>query len=70
MRVVTVMPRTGCWTPQGGRARALGTGFEGVGEVRVGASAQLREDPWAGPEHADHLLVNALIEDYRVELAG
>jgi phosphoribosylformylglycinamidine (FGAM) synthase PurS component len=41
-----------------------------VGEVRVGASAQLREDPWAGPEHADHLLVNALIEDYRVELAG
>lgn len=73
--VVTVMPRSGVLDPQGQAVRgALGQmGFEGVGEVRIGKRIELEltgPDP-AGTarEMCERLLANALIEDYRVELA-
>lgn len=74
--VVTVMPRTGVLDPQGQAVRgALGQlGFDGVGEVRIGKRIELSiagDDP-EGTARAmcEQLLANALIEDYRVELAG
>lgn len=74
--VVTVMPRSGVLDPQGQAVqRALAQlGFEGVDDVRIGKRIELEiagDDP-AGTarEMCDKLLANALIEDYRVEIAG
>jgi phosphoribosylformylglycinamidine synthase len=73
--VVTVMPREGVLDPQGqavrGALRQLG--FAGVGDVRIGKRIELEldgDDP-LGEARAmcDRLLANALIEDYRVEVA-
>ncbi len=73
--VVTVMPRTGVLDPQGQAVHGALTqlGFEGVGEVRIGKRIELEiagDDPAAtAREMCEKLLANALIEDYRVELA-
>ena len=49
-------------------------GFAGVGEVRIGKRIELEiagDDPAAQARAmCDELLANALIEDYRVEVAG
>jgi len=73
--VVTVMPKAGVLDPQGQAVRgALAQlGFAGVGDVRIGKRIELAidgDDP-AGQARAmcDQLLANALIEDYRVEVA-
>lgn len=74
--VVTVMPKAGVLDPQGQAVHgALARlGFGGVGEVRIGKRIELAidgDDP-AGQarEMCEQLLANALIEDYRVEVAG
>lgn len=73
--VVTVMPRAGVLDPQGQAVRGALTqlGFEGVGEVRIGKRIELEiagDDPeGTAREMCEKLLANALIEDYRVELA-
>lgn len=73
--VVTVMPRAGVLDPQGqaveGALRQLG--FADVGDVRIGKRIEL-DVPGADPlatarDMCEKLLVNRLIEDYRVELA-
>ena len=74
--VVTVMPKAGVLDPQGqavaGALEQLG--FAGVGEVRIGKRIELEiagDDPAAQARAmCDELLANALIEDYRVEVAG
>lgn len=74
--IVTVMPKQGVLDPQGqavGGALAQ-LGFGGVGEVRIGKRIELTidgDDP-AGQAEAmcEKLLANALIEEYRVEVAG
>jgi len=74
--VVTVMPKAGVLDPQGQAvAGALAQlGFAGVGEVRIGKRIELEiagDDPAAQARAmCDGLLANALIEDYRVEVAG
>ena len=73
--VVTVMPREGVLDPQGEAiARALGSmGFGSVRGARQGKVIALDLDP--GTDEAevrrmcDELLANAVIEDYRVEIA-
>ena len=59
--------------PGGGRALAQ-LGFAGVGEVRIGKRIELaidgRRPGRPGPRDVRELLANALIEDYRVEVAG
>ena len=74
--IVTVMPKQGVLDPQGQAvAGALAQlGFAGVGEVRIGKRIELAiqgDDP-AGQAEAmcEKLLANALIEEYRVEVAG
>ncbi len=74
--IVTVMPKEGVLDPQGQAvAGALAQlGFGGVGEVRIGKRIELAidgDDP-AGQAEAmcEKLLANALIEEYRVEVAG
>ena len=74
--IVTVMPKQGVLDPQGQAvAGALAQlGFGGVGEVRIGKRIELAidgDDP-AGQAEAmcEKLLANALIEEYRVEVAG
>ena len=74
--IVTVMPKQGVLDPQGQAvAGALAQlGFGGVGEVRICKRIELaidRDDP-AGQAEAmcEKLLANALIEEYRVEVAG
>ena len=74
--IVTVMPKQGVLDPQGQAvAGALAQlGFGGVGEVRIGRRIELAidgDDP-AGQAEAmcEKLLANALIEEYRVEVAG
>lgn len=74
--VVTVMPKAGVLDPQGQAVHgALARlGFGEVGEVRIGKRIELTidgDDP-AGQarEMCEQLLANALIEDYRVEVAG
>lgn len=74
--IVTVMPKQGVLDPQGQAvAGALAQlGFGGVGEVRIGKRIELTivgDDP-AGQAEAmcEKLLANALIEEYRVEVAG
>jgi phosphoribosylformylglycinamidine synthase subunit PurS len=73
--VVTVMPRAGVLDPQGQAVRGALTqlGFAGIGEVRIGKRIEL-DIPGDDPEGTvrdmcEKLLANALIEDYRVELA-
>jgi len=74
--VVTVMPRAGVLDPQGQAVRGAleQLGFAGVGEVRIGKRIELEldgEDPLGrARDMCDRLLANALIEDYRVEVAG
>jgi phosphoribosylformylglycinamidine synthase subunit PurS len=70
------MPKEGVLDPQGQAvAGALAQlGFGGVGEVRIGKRIELAidgDDP-AGQAEAmcERLLANALIEEYRVEVAG
>ncbi len=74
--IVTVMPKQGVLDPQGQAvAGALAQlGFADVGEVRIGKRIELAiqgDDP-AGQAEAmcEKLLANALIEEYRVEVAG
>ena len=76
---VTVMPKSGVLDPQGKAiGRALSSlGFEGVGEVRAGKVIELElaeTDPErakaAAEEMARRLLVNPVIESFRVEIAG
>jgi phosphoribosylformylglycinamidine synthase subunit PurS len=74
--VVTVMPKEGVLDPQGQAVRgALAQlGFAGVDDVRIGKRIELElagDDP-EGQALAmcEKLLANALIEDYRVEVAG
>ena len=72
--VVTVMPREGVLDPQGEAIRrALGfLGFEGVQGVRQGKVLELDLEPGAGEGEVramcEALLVNAVIEDYRIEI--
>ncbi len=74
--VVTVMPRAGVLDPQGEAiARALAAmGFEGVRGARQGKVIALDLAPGTGEADVrrmcDELLANAVIEDYRVEMAG
>ena len=74
--IVTVMPKQGVLDPQGQAvAGALAQlGFADVAEVRIGKRIELAiegDDP-AGQAEAmcEKLLANALIEEYRVEVAG
>ena len=76
---VTVMLKTGVLDPQGKAiAHALGTlGFEGVNDVRAGKviEIELQEiDPGRAKAQAEDmarkLLANAVIESFRVEVAG
>ena len=72
--VVTIMPRDGVLDPQGEAIRrALGAmGFAGVRGVRQGKVVELDLDPAAGEAEVrrmcEGLLVNAVIEDYRIEI--
>lgn len=73
--VVTVMPRAGVLDPQGQAVEGAlrGLGFADVGDVRIGKRIEL-DVPGPDPEATardmcEKLLVNRLIEDYRVELA-
>lgn len=75
---VTVMPKTGVLDPQGKAiGHALGTlGFTGVAEVRAGKVIELQLDETdpararaAAEEMARKLLVNTVIESFKVELA-
>lgn len=72
---VTVMPREGVLDPQGEAiARALGAmGFDGVRGVRQGKVIALDLAPGASEAEVqrmcDELLANAVIEDYRIEMA-
>jgi phosphoribosylformylglycinamidine synthase PurS subunit len=74
--IVTVMPKQGVLDPQGQAvAGALSQlGFGGVGEVRIGKRIELAiegDDPTGQAEAmCEKLLANALIEEYRVEVAG
>ncbi len=74
--VVTVMPRAEILDPQGQTvARALQQlGFEDVGEVRIGKQIVLDldgDDPRARAEDmCKKLLVNPLVEDYRIDVDG
>ena len=74
--IVTVMPKQGVLDPQGQAvAGALAQlGFGGVGEVRIGKRIELAidgDDPVGEAEAmCEKLLANALIEEYRVEVAG
>ena len=74
--VVTVMPREGVLDPQGEAiARALGSmGFQGVRGARQGKVIALDLDAGTGEAEVrrmcDELLANAVIEDYRIEMAG
>ena len=74
--VVTVMPKQGVLDPQGQAVQgALAQlGFAGVEEVRIGKRIELElagADPGAQARAmCETLLANALIEDYRVEVAG
>ncbi len=74
--IVTVMPRAETLDPQGqtvvGALHQLG--FDGVTDVRIGKQIVLDVNA-ADPEaeaHAmcDRLLVNKLIEDYRVDVVS
>jgi phosphoribosylformylglycinamidine synthase PurS subunit len=73
--IVTVMPKAGVLDPQGQAVRGAleQLGFAGVGEVRIGKRIELEidgDDPAASARAmCEELLANALIEDYRVELA-
>ena len=73
--VVTVMPREGVLDPQGEAiARALGSmGFSGVRGARQGKVIALDLDAGTGEAEVrrmcDELLANAVIEDYRIEIA-
>ena len=73
--VVTVMPREGVLDPQGEAIRrALGSmGFGGVQGVRQGKRLELDLDPGDGEAEVrrmcEALLVNAVIEDYRIEMS-
>jgi phosphoribosylformylglycinamidine synthase PurS subunit len=73
--VVTVMPKEGVLDPQGQAVRgALAQlGFAGVGDVRIGKRIELEiagDDPGGqARDMCEQLLANALIEDYRVEVA-
>jgi phosphoribosylformylglycinamidine synthase subunit PurS len=73
--IVTVMPKAGVLDPQGQAVRGAleQLGFAGVGEVRIGKRIEIEidgDDPAASARAmCEELLANALIEDYRVELA-
>ena len=73
--VVTVMPREGVLDPQGAAvARALASmGFAGVRGARQGKVIALELDDGVGEGEVrrmcDELLANAVIEDYRIEMA-
>ena len=73
--LVTVMPRAGVLDPQGEAiARALGAmGFSGVRGARQGKVIALELDAGTGEAEVrrmcDELLANAVIEDYRIEIA-
>ena len=74
--VVTVMPKAGVLDPQGQAVSGALSRmvFDGVRYVRVGRRIELEidgDDP-AGQatRMCDELLANALIEDYRVEVAS
>lgn len=74
--VVTVMPRAETLDPQGqtvaGALHQLG--FDGVTDVRIGKQIvlELHGDDPAGQARAmcDRLLVNPLIEDFRIDVDG
>lgn len=73
--VVTIMPRAGVLDPQGEAvARALASlGFEGVDGARQGKVIELELSQGGEAEvrrMCEALLVNAVIEDYRVEVAA
>ena len=69
------MPREGVLDPQGEAiARALGSmGFGGVRGARQGKVIALDLEPGVGEADVrrmcDDLLANAVIEDYRIEMA-
>jgi phosphoribosylformylglycinamidine synthase len=70
------MPRADVLDPQGQAVHGAldRLGFEGVREVRIGKRIEVDLDG-ADPERrahemCDRLLANALVEDYRIELAS
>lgn len=77
---VTITPKHGILDPQGAAVeRALpALGFEGVSEVRIGKSIELRFDPPPGAtgeqvsatvdDMCRKLLANPIIEDYTFEI--